>query len=299
MKVRAMSIILAASLLAIPLHAEKKKKEVFLRAHPTGTQSFTTSVYYHSALENGLPPDTLNPETNIVDVKNHIRVQAKVKVTKDAGILSVLLLVRNDSSGPIEVGPERIAFIDWRGHTHWPLSESVAKSVIAERNHLAPFSPPPPETHYTITNVPIDSRAPVPPNASQPQFAISVTQVREEPDLSEAGYAIGYLLTAWLKERSARKEMEWVDRTWFHGRTLESDDFVVGQLFFTDMKNVINEMLAQKPKYEIVPPPANQQSPPMTEMMSEADNSIKLLIFAGDQQFVLEFGPDVLERKSK
>jgi hypothetical protein len=188
------------------------------------------------------------------------------------------------------------------------MPDYLAKSIVAQQHKLPPFNPPPPEKYYTVTQVPVMSHPAGPMQVyalqdigtgyllygTQPAITTFYPTVTERDDYSRVvGYEIGYAFGAWLNKRDAKKQIEWIDKGWFHHKTLAPGGVDMGILVFNDIQfskptqpnaavDWVDEILAGK-----------------SVKIDERDRSLTLIIFVEDEQFILRFGPDVVEREFK
>ena len=253
-------------LLSIPVEARKKTAEKLkllnLKAHPTRLQKLkfalmrckSESPKYEKMLQ-ALPltaksvsfedycaeqkPYEFNTEVveSTLDSTsdNSFRVIAEILTHEGSRNLDVMLAIRNDEdSPPIELLPQKVFLVDNHGQVYAPVTEYAARATVAAEHHLPQFAPPPPETYYTITQEPRDSRVPIlPADPSQPQFTIYETQVTPHFNYSrQLGYELGYLISAWRNKSATRRELRWIDENWFHQRRLGPGELQSGYLMF-------------------------------------------------------------------
>jgi hypothetical protein len=245
----------------------KKTDEIFLKAHPREAQNGGSCT---DKAKDKCPEAALlrDGEVQVLEAKGGILVAGEISKFH-SGHLAALLLVLNLRRDPIEAVPEKIFFVDDQGQPHLPIPDYVAKADVAREHHLPPFAPPPYARTYTITQVPLDSRAPVPPNPSQPQFTIFVPQaVERDNSFQIAGYGIGYLIAALINRHDAKSQIEWIDRNWLHHASLGHKDFKLGYLTFVSTQDLLTNRGLVKP--------------------------VELVVFIEDQQFVFQFGPELV-----
>jgi hypothetical protein len=125
---------------------------------------------------------------------------------------------------------------------------------------------------------------------TQPRITTYEDAVTARQDSSNVlGYELGYALGAWLNKREAAKQIDWIDKDLFHAKTLAPNGNEMGVLIFYDV--TLSEPPETKTKGDWVDQILAEKSVP-----PDPDRSIKLVIFVEDQQFVLRFGPEVVER---
>jgi hypothetical protein len=249
---------------------KKKGEELFLKSRPTENQNGGSCA---AKTKDECPEIALlrDGEVQVLQAKAGILVAGEISKFH-SGHLAALILVLNTRLNPIEVVPEKVFFIDDLGRPHLPIPDYLAKSDVAREHELPPFSPPPYARTYTITQVPVDSRVPIlPPDPSQPQFTTFVPQVIENDNSRQiVGYEIGYLIAALINRHDAKSQLQWIDRNWLHHTNLEHKDFELGYLTFLSTQDLLTKRgLA---------------------------NSVKLVVFVEDQQFVFEYGPETAVR---
>lgn len=306
--------------MAAPVEAKGNKKGLYaLQAHPTNSQAIlfdtaccsdpsrssdTGAVFGNfKALYEELTECERKKDFNytIVDGNAFLSVAAEVFVWRHSREFYVLLSVENvKQDWPVKVLPQKVFLVDPKGSVHLAVLDFEAKATVAAEHRLPPFAPPPPQTYYTITQVPI-SRQPAGPTqvyaiqdigtgyllyGTQPQITTYQNIVTPNQDWSSTvGYEIGYALGMWINRRSAKKQIEWIDKNWLHPKELAPEQFDTGYLMFD---NVLQAPL-QPPKTPKSPTDWVDWTPP------SLDGPVKLVIFVGDQQFVLEFGPELVE----
>ena len=298
---RKVSLALVVLSLVSSAAAKTKVVEIFLKPHPSELQNGGSC----SDKSRDKCPEIAflrDGEVQVIQHKKGIVVAGEIS-RFSSGQLAALLLVSNLRQNSVEVVPEKVFLIDSQGRPHLPIPDYAAKTNVAEEHHLPPFSPPAYERTYTVTHVPLDSRAPVPPNPSQPQFTIFMPQIAEHDNSNLiAGYEIGYLIGALISSRDAKKQIQWIDRNWLHHKTLADKEFQIGYLPFAGTKDLIprsdtdrqesSKPIEKQPQRDWVDELLVAKSP-------QVDDSMKLLVFVEDQQFVLAFGPEVLERRPR
>jgi hypothetical protein len=183
--------------------------------------------------------------------------------------------------------PEKVFLIDDLGQQHLSIPDYVAKANVAREYHL-PFAPPPPRTYYSVSEVPISSQAAGPMYVyaiqdigmgyllygTQPRVTTYERAAVEHADYSNVlGYEIGYLIAALVNKHDVRSKMDWIDKIWLHHSTLAPMDFQLGSLTFLSTQDMLTNRGLARP--------------------------VKLVVFVEDQQFVFEYGPDVIEKDFK
>jgi hypothetical protein len=269
--------------------------------------------------------------TGVVDLKKGIMVYADVSVQDDLGYAAVSLSVYNLRKKPqsvedngsdwvdamfssVEVAPEKVFLEDARSKVHVAMPDYVLKSIYAEAHRLPPFAPPPPRVYYTVAETPVGTTPAGPLEVyaiqvigtgyllygTQPQITTYERPVREHADYSNVlGYEIGYALGAWLNKRDLRKDIKLIDETSLHYRRLAPGEHEVGFLFFTEFspqsesrpKDTANADERERVwvHEEVALAEGRTHNP-------QLEDSVKLVVFIDDQQFVFRFGPEVQEK---
>jgi hypothetical protein len=240
--------VLVTALTTGPLSAKKKATKIeYLRPIPTEFQSVTMRAFAAT------DPNVYDPGIDIVEGRLRVgmTVHASVLLLPGYKGVAVLLNVQNwKQDQSIEVFPQKVFLIDANGRPHLSTPEYAAKSAIAAEHRLPRLSPPPPETYYTITSIPVATHPAGPMEVyaiqdigtgyllygAQPQITTyENVATAHENDSRLIGYEIGYLLGAWLNKRDAKKQIKWVDETWFHHKKVAPNDLESGFLFFEDV----------------------------------------------------------------
>jgi hypothetical protein len=279
-------VALAISFLTIPITAKNKKNvRLFLKSHPRETQNGGSCAVKdkHRCPEVAFLRDA---ETQVLETKDDIFVAGEI-FKFPSGHLAATLSVANLRLTPVEIVPEKVFFIDDLAQQHLPIPDYVAKANVAQEYHL-PFDPPPPRTYYSVSEVPVSSQALGPMYVyaiqdigtgyllygTQPQVTTYERAVTEHTDYSNVlGYEIGYLIAALINKHDVKSKTDWIDKIWLHRSTLQSMDFQFGTLTFLSTQDLLTNRGLAKP--------------------------VKLVVFIEDQQFVFEYGPDVIERELK
>ncbi len=280
-------VALAISFLTIPATAKDKKNvELFLKSHPRETQNGGSCADKdkQKCLEVAFLRDA---EVQVLEAKDGILVAGEISKFS-SGHLAVLLLVANFRHNPVEAVPEKVFFVDDLGQPHLPIPDYVARANVAQEHHLPSFKPPPPRTYYSVREVPVSSQAAGPMYVyavqdigtgyllygTQPQITTYERAVTEYTDYSNVlGYEIGFLIASLIKKHDAKSKIDWIDRNWFHPATLAFKGFDIGYLTFLSTQDLLSNRGLTKP--------------------------VKLVVFVEDQQFVFEYGPEVIEKELK
>jgi hypothetical protein len=286
MKRCGMAIALAGSFLSFQMAAKNRDADLFLIAHPTANQDKSAVEFYcrDKFLGFGCLGDVLGHEkTEIVEIKDGIMISAKLLSSQDfIGLkgLVVELIVQNERESPIDANPRTVFLVDDQVRVYAPAQDYMANAVVADLYEMPKLSPPPLEKTYTITQTPLDSRAPVPPDPSQPQFTIFSQQVTENTNWGQQlGYAVGYMIKKRRNERAAKNAFEWIDKAWFHHQLVGPGKVGGGWLPFFETQDFVTKIKGNKDP--------------------QARGLVRLVVFVEGQQFVLSFGPEVVESTSK
>jgi hypothetical protein len=287
MKNRVIAVALAISFPVIPATSQNTKNvELFLKSHPKETQNGGSCADKdkQKCLEVAFLRDA---ETQVLEAKDGILVAGEISKFS-SGQLAVLLLIANFRHDPVEAAPEKVFLIDDLGQQHLPIPDYVAKANVAQEHHLAPFNPPPPRTYYSVKEVPTSSQAVGPMYVyaiqdigtgyllygTQPRVTNYERAVTERTDYSNVlGYEIGYLIASLIKKHDAKSKIDWIDRNWFHPATLGFKGFDLGYLTFLSTQDMLTNRGLSRP--------------------------VKLVVVVEYQQFVFEYGPDLIEKPFK
>lgn len=318
------------------LAGAKTKPEVYtLKAHPTKAQMLDFAVAFcnqsdlsrydqfqnsqeQKILSGGSPGPYVSfwtfcadqhtnlSQSDVVAYSRSFLVDASIMIYRGSRSLDVLLSVKNGKDGPsIEVFPQKVFLADGEGLVHFAVPEYEAKATIAAQHRLPPFSPPPPETYYTITQVPISSEPAGPTQVyaiqdigtgyllygTQPRITTYQNVISANQDWGPLlGYELGYLLRAWIDKREAKKQLKWIDENWFHHERLGPGELQVGYLMF---ESVLGEPLDPSAAR-----PAGVASDSVNLVTSPMKAPLTLVIFVENQQFEFRFGPELVERKT-